>query len=222
MNIYELIGVIIGDGSILYNPKKYQYRLEIFGNATEDYKYFLKLKQFINEISGKEPRMRFRKPGKGLTLYIDNKQFVEYLINKLKLPHGNKTFTVKIPSKFVSWEYSKHIIRGIFESDGCLYFSKSKVHEYPTYPRIEIRSSSPELVNQIVTILRKNSFKVQTLNPKIGNTAKVYISGDLMLEKWLEEIGINNPKNLTKFKIWKKQGYYVPRCTLKERETLLN
>ncbi|MEK6862065.1 MAG: hypothetical protein AABY07_08940 [Nanoarchaeota archaeon] len=220
-NIYELIGVIIGDGSILYNPKKYLYRLEIAGNYTEDYKYFLKLSQIILEISGNKPKIRFRehKLGRSITLYIDNKNFVEYLINELQLPYGKKTFSVKIPDKFLSWRYSRHIIRGIFESDGCLYFSKSKVNKYPTYPRIEIRTSSDKLKEQIVTILKNKKFNVQTLKLR---TNKIYLSGEFMLKKWLNEIGINNPKNISKYLIWKKQGYYVPKCTLNERENLLN
>ena len=40
MDIYELIGFIIGDGNIYYNKIKRKYRLELVGNAEEDYDYF--------------------------------------------------------------------------------------------------------------------------------------------------------------------------------------
>ena len=42
-----------------------------------------------------------------------------------------------------------------------------------------------------------------------------------MLEKWIKEIGFSSKKNITKYLLWKKLGYYIPKSTLKERESLL-
>ncbi|MBU3906820.1 MAG: hypothetical protein KKA64_01070 [Nanoarchaeota archaeon] len=39
MDIYELIGFIIGDGNIYYKKEKRKYRLELCGNVDEDYDY---------------------------------------------------------------------------------------------------------------------------------------------------------------------------------------
>ncbi|MBS3155812.1 hypothetical protein J4413_01105 [Candidatus Woesearchaeota archaeon] len=222
-NIYEFIGVIIGDGSLLYNPKRRVYRLEIAGNATEDYPYFLKLKQFMVKSMGYTPKIRFRthKKGRSICLYLDNKKFLEFM-KSLDLPFGKKTFTITIPSNFLNWKYSKHIIRGIFESDGSLYFSKSKITtNKPTYPRIEIKTSSEKLVYQIKSILSENGFSVQTIAPKRDKATKIYISGERMLNKWIDEIGFSSRKNLTKYLYWDKLGYYTPRSTLRQRETLL-
>ena len=224
-DVCELIGVIIGDGSIIYNSKNRTYRLEIAGNATEDPRYFSMLSKTIFKLSKKEPKIRFRqhKKGKGITLYSDNKKFVEFLINEFKLPFGKKTFTIRIPNQFLTWKYSKHVIRGIFEADGSIYFSRSKPKSnYPTYPRIEIVTSSKNLSVQLVEILRKKSFKVQTINSDSRKTIKIYISGEKMLEKWIKEIGFSSPKNISKFLFWKTNGYYIPKTTLKERERLLN
>lgn len=224
-DIMELMGVIIGDGSLLYNKNKRVYRLEIAGNATEDPRYFLKLSKAITKISNKKAKIRFRqhKKGKSITLYLDSKEFIEYLKEKFKLPSGKKTFTITIPEKFTPWKYSRHIIRGIFESDGSLYFSKSKTNsKYPTYPRIEIITSSKNLAKQLLKILKEKSFNVQILDPSPNKCIKVYISGELMLKKWLKEIGFSSPKNISKYNLWKQKGYYLPRTTLKERESLLN
>lgn len=225
MNVYEFIGIIIGDGNILYNKEKRYYRLEITGNAMDDPLYFEKISNFIQKEFGITPKIKIRyfKNGKCIKLYIDNKKFVEHLINNLGLPYGRKTFTIKIPKKYLGWNYSKYIIRGIFETDGCIYFSKSRTTTYlPTYPRLEIRSSSEDLVKQLKEILFSRGFKVQVLKPKKEKTYKIYLSGSEMLKKWIKEIGFGNIKNLTKYLYWKRYKYYKPKISLKERFNQLN
>ena len=223
-DVLELIGVIIGDGSILYGYRNKYYRMEISGNAVEDPTYFLKLQEIIKNNFNKNVNIieRKQKKGRALRLYIDNKEFVEILVKNFQIMPSPKTFTIKIPKKFLNWKLSKHIIRGIFESDGSLYFSRSKITtKLKTYPRIEIKTCSKNLVNQLVELLKDNNFKVQTLNSKSDKCIKVYLSGEKMLEKWIKEIGFSSKKNITKYLLWKKLGYYIPKSTLKERESLL-
>jgi len=187
MNIYELIGIIIGDGNIMYNKKHRNYWLEITGNAEEDLDYFMRIKKIIEKKSKNKVRIWIKKEklGKGLRLRINDKKFVEYLIYKLGPPFGKKTFSIEIPKKFLIWKYSRYIIRGICESDGCIYFSKSRLIEYSTYPRIEIRTSSNKLIKQVILILKKQDFNIQLL--KCGKTAKLYVSGPEMLNKWFKK-----------------------------------
>lgn len=47
MNLYELYGVILGDGCIIYRPDIRVYSLEIVGNVTEEMDYYEKLKNFL-------------------------------------------------------------------------------------------------------------------------------------------------------------------------------
>ncbi len=91
---------------------------------------------------------------------------------------------------------------------------------YPSYPRIEIRSSSKKLVKQILVILRQRGFNVNLI--PVNRTAKVYLSGPTMLNKWSREIGFSNNKNLSKIALWKKLGYYIPRTTHLQRLELLS
>ncbi len=221
MNLYELIGIIIGDGNIIYNPKNRTYRLEITGNVEEDGIYFQKIASFIEKKSINKVHIRIKKEKKGigLRLHINDKKYVEYLINVLGLPYGPKTFTIKIPNKFLNWRYSKHIIRGICESDGSIYFSKSKFGKYPTYPRIEIRTSSHNLIKQIMRILLQRGYSVNLL--ECDKTAKIYVSGIKMFYKWNQEIGFTNFKNISKFMLWSRLGYYIPKTNSAERVNIL-
>lgn len=218
MNIYELIGIIIGDGYVRYRPDQRVYQIEIAGNTETDKPYFNLISQFIFKETGRKASIREKveKKGKSLRLEINNKKFIEKLI-KLGLPVGKKTFTISIPPGLTDWKYSRCILRGIFETDGCIYFSKSKKCKYPTYPRIEIKTSSKKLLSQIIKILKQKNFKVQVRKPLLSNTFAIYLNGPKMLEKWIKEVGISSIKNLSKYSFWKKKGFYIPKITLKSR-----
>src|SRR3989344_1230207 len=104
-DILELIGVIIGDGCILYGYKNKYYRLEITGNATEDTSYFSKLQEIIKNNFNKNAKIieRKHKNGKSLKLIIDNKEFVKILVEKFQITQSPKTFTITIPTRFLKF-----------------------------------------------------------------------------------------------------------------------
>lgn len=132
----------------------------------------------------------------------------------------NKTYTVKIKEEFLSWKKSKHILRGIFETDGSLFFSKSKnSYNLSYYPRLAIKTASSVLSTQILNILSLRSFKVHTYED--GKINVIYLSGSKMLDKWVNEIGFSSDKNRTKYELWKKLGFYIPYTSLKKRKELL-
>ena len=222
LNFYELVGIILGDGCIYHYPAKGIYGLEISGNAEEDQEYFLKISSFIESLVGKKPIISTRnhKLGKSLKLMIYSKKFAEHLINEVGITCKNKTFEGFIPDKFLDWNCSKHVIRGLFETDGSLYFSK--VHGISSYPRVEIKTSSKVIANQVTRILEQKSFKPHRRTNTSDNTIGVYISGPAMLEKWFNEIGFGSTKNLSKYLFWKKFGYYTPKISLKNRLILLD
>ncbi len=216
INLYEFIGIMIGDGCLLYYHEHRVYGIEITGNATEEKDYYQKIKRFIIKEFGLNPRVyvKYQKNGKGLKLVSYSKKLAENLMK-----YGivrNKTFTITIPSEMLSWDKSKFVLRGIFETDGCLYFSKSRTAiKKPSYPRLEIKTASINLANQIVYILRENGFRANS--HQNGSTRVIYLSGEEMLEKWLSEIGFSSDKNKTKYLLWKKLGYYQPKLSLPER-----
>jgi hypothetical protein len=215
IKIYELIGIILGDGCLYYDEKRRIYMLEIVGNADEQWDFFQRISETISKLAGKRPKIRIKKEklGKGIRLYLYNKKFLDYLIN-LGLSKSPKTFTAKIPKQFLSWSYSKYIIRGLFETDGSLFFSRSKNIKYPSYPRIEIKTSSEKLLIQLNNILTKQEFKVSIKRTKSDRTPAILISGEKMLDKWVKHIGFNTIKNLSKYHFFKDNGYYIPKMDI--------
>ncbi len=209
MNIYELIGIIIGDGHIGYNKKARRYWFEICGDV-KDRKYFDQISDFLFSFSKKRPLIRVKKEklGKSLRLEFNNKDFFNFLTKNLKLPLGNKTFSIKIPNKFTKWKYSKYILKGIFDTDGSIYFSYSKKSKYPTYPRLEIKTSSNNLAHQIVNILKIRGFKVNLMHSKTDKTNRICLNGSVMIHKWFRDISSSNLLKLRRYILWKKKGYF--------------
>ena len=218
MDIYELIGFIIGDGNIYYNTSKRVYRLELVGNVNEDYDYFDEIYKFLIKETGRKPLKFIRKEKDSISLRIqfNHKVFVDRLI-ALGLPKGKKTFTIQIPDNLLRRDILISIVKGIFEADGCLYFSHSKKGEYPSYPRLEIRSSSPVLVSQIKSFLKSEGFSVYVKKPSSNKTFSILLSGEKMLNLWINTIGLTSLKNQTKYNFWKTKGFYIPHTALKQR-----
>ncbi len=221
MNLYELYGAILGDGCITYKPDLRVYTLEIVGNATEEKDYYQSIASVLEKISGKTPKIivRHEKKGTSLRLYLHSKAFLQFLMNELELDGKPKTKTVAIPQKFLSWRIAKHIIRGLFETDGSLYFTRVK--NIPTYPRIEIKTKSHRMAFQLQDILNDNGFIVNRRQCRPENVFGIYISGKKMCEKWVRKIGFSSLKNKTKYELWKRLGFYIPWSSLIDRQKCL-
>lgn len=222
VDMNELLGFSIGDGHIFYSKRHNIYRLELVGNVEEDYDYFVQLKKFLEKNTSKKVYLAIRKDKKGQSLRLStyDKIFVDNLIN-LGLRAGKKTFTIQFP-KNKSMNEKKALIKGLFEADGCLYFSKSKKISYPTYPRIEIKTSSIGLLMQLKEIFQDLKFLPYIKKPASDRTFAIVLSGEKALEKWRQLIGFNSLKNKTKYELWKKLGYYIPNTPITDRIRILS
>ena len=216
LNFPELVGIILGDGHIYHYPTHFIYGLEISGNALEDKEFFERIADYIERLIRKRPKIHVKshKLGKSLQLLVYGKKFAYMLIGK-GIPFKNKSFTAIIPHKYLPWRHSKHVLRGLFETDGSLYFSK--LNGKHSYPRLEIKSSSNQLIKQIFSILSKQGYNPHIVTKKSDKTSAVYLSGSHQIDKWAKEIGFGSKKNLSKYLLWKKLGYYLPKSNLEER-----
>jgi len=192
----ELIGIIIGDGNIYYNPKLRKYYFEITGDPKLERSYFEYISNLVQEIIHKKPSIRIQDRGLKLRLY--SKEFIEFLIKKLNFPYGKKSEIITIPKKINNWNLLKYCIRGITDTDGSLFLSKKENNL--NYPSIEISTNSKFLALQIQKSL-KNKYRVCFRKfSKIGINDKyvVSVNGVIMVKKWIREIGFSNKRKLTK------------------------
>lgn len=123
--------------------------------------------------------------------------------------HSNKKFILSF-------------FRGIFDTDGCLKFSKQTKNIH-YYPRVEIGFRQSNFIFEIDKLIKSlninySSWKENHVYPFI----KFQISGINNLEKWMKCISPNNPVHITKYFFWKKYGYYNPNSSLNFRAKSLN
>lgn len=196
----EEIGLHIGDGTLLL-PRNY---FALRGYAKDEYEYYKNhISKLYKNIYNFNPKIfvrgsicGFEKCSKAIFLFK----------NKIiGLPQGKKSHIVDIPEILKKSRNEKLIaacIRGILDSDGCIWFSKNG-----KYPKIEISSKSRKLIKSIEFYLDKMGFQP---NLQYDDT-KIILNGELMLDLWMKKIGTNHPKHKLKVAIWKKFG----RCPSK-------
>jgi len=184
----EFIGVIIGDGN-LWGA---HYEIVVTGDVKKDQSYFEFLANIIKEKFDYSPVIRFR--GGGLRLVIRSKKIFGFL--EKFFPDGKTAETVRIPDGV----RLKSVLRGIFDTDGTIFFSsKPGVEQYPT---IEITTISPILAKQIKKCLAKLGFRPRIRCFKeIHDTFKVSLHGKKQIIRWLKTIGSSNENKLAKLKL---------------------
>jgi len=222
----ELLGVIAGDGHLqVYKSKKRSsYAIVITGNKTEDIDYFEFLRNLIKDIFDEDSKIYNKKDGIYLKLW--SKEIVE-LINVLGIPIGNKSHILKTPGWIKpDTNFIKSFIRGLADTDFCITFKKGD-RRRNSYPVITGYFSSYKLASEVSQFLKGigvsgNLYK--ETNDYFGTNSVQYrldINGVENLYRWMNTIGFNNPKHMTKFLVWEKYGYLLPNTTIQQRKNLL-
>ena len=224
--ISEICGAIIGDGWIQSNESG----LFITGNMVEDKLYY---DNCIVPLINKELNLNLKaKPFPywrtyGISIY--KKSIIRMFLN-LGLPKGNKAKIAHIPTSFKrKKEFFISVLRGIFDTDGSIYFMKdpNKQNSLHARPRIRITSISKKLIEDIKDLSEKLGIKHS--NPSPGkwsgspNSNYIFeINRIDSISKWLNIVKTNNPAHQTNIRIWNKFGFCPPMTNLEARTKILN
>ncbi len=190
----EFIGILIGDG-YLYNNKR-KYTIGIVGSPKTDKKYFSKIQKLIYNLFNIKTKVK--KGGRGLRLIFGSKGTFLFLTKVINLEYGaNKGQRVSIPSEILKdtrWTYA--VIKGIFDTDGSVFTSNKRGS--PNYPCVELTTTSTKLAEQIKNILIEEKFRVAGVRRYkhkrsrfISNKVSLY--GKKNMGLWLKKIGFSNP-----------------------------
>ena len=216
----EDIGIMIGDGHIgkYIRKGRIDYVIQCSGNLITDWEYYagfvrvLKKNLFNLDFSVRETKKNT------LKFKINSRGLLEFYTKIIKLPLGRKT-DITIPAQITKNEKLMiACIRGIIDTDGSLVFRK-KDKNINYYPLIKLSCASQQLIKQISKFLSglgykvTNSFNLHSIQPKTGTITighELHMNGKKNLEKWISEIGFNNPKNLLKYRLWKQKGFCPP------------
>jgi len=181
---YEFYGIMIGDGS-LYHSRNCKY---FFTISEGEYEYALYIAGLAKLLTGKEIRIKYR--AKAYRIEFKSKQLFN-IFTTLGFPVGKKSDTIIIPSMLLESNNINWIIRGIFDTDGSIFFSsKPGIKEYPT---IEITSKSLTLLNQIGYVLQKR-YDIKSHLRKSDKAYKLAIYGRKQITKWIKFINSSHKR----------------------------
>ena len=229
----EIIGILAGDGCIY--KRKNRYEIYIDGDSREDLQYHENIITglFKNIFNLKIKTYKIKNKN-AIRTRIDSKAIFTFLNKCIGIPYGKKSKNLIIPNCiYYNKKFIYNYLRGLADTDFYLKFKKIKgikKNKRHYYPLIIGNSSSIKFIKKLHLLLKKIDLSNYIHNRRtyLKTTKKFYrgysinILGKKNLEIWMKNIGFNNRRHLTKYLLWKKLGYYIPRTTLQERENLLN
>ncbi|MFH1587438.1 MAG: LAGLIDADG family homing endonuclease [Candidatus Diapherotrites archaeon] len=192
-DLCEFIGALIGDG--------YTNRgviVGICGHNELDKSYFKYLNRNAKSLFGLDGSLIKKKNKNANDMRFYSKNLYDMLTNRFEFPKKRKTENIKIPGEIMNSDESLifSTIRGIFDTDGCIFFDRRRAYSKP-YPRITLQIVSVPLINQLVKILGKY-FVVSNRNYPGRNAYYLEIYGHEQFEKWMNLIGFSNERHLNR------------------------
>tara|TARA_Y100000310_G_scaffold158082_1_gene157510 strand:+ start:236 stop:1240 length:1005 start_codon:yes stop_codon:yes gene_type:complete len=191
----EFYGALIGDGWINSLNSSNKWLIGICGHLSLDEDYIYYIREIVKKMFSRSGCIVKRPDNNTLEFRFKHRVLVNYLHKDLGFPLGKKK-DLRINEKIMKKGFSRlrHVIRGIFDTDGTFYLQKRKFKN--SSPCLAIHMNSPFLINQIKETLISNGFKAHCSD----NGKMVRLAGYIQLNKWMKEIGSSNPKHLNKIK----------------------
>lgn len=231
-DIAELLGAHIGDGCISENERYSEYYLG--GDITEEKDYHdnwigpLFNAKIMRPLFNKDVVYKSHQKVGIYGFHIFNKNLVNFF-KDFGICSGSK-INVGIPSEILKDKsLTTRFLRGLFDTDGNLFFDKNRSAKSPKNdrPMIKIGTVSIKLANEVHSALTHLGFHPAMKKPHKGKkdknfvyTVQIYRIGDV--NRYIEEIGFKNPKHFTKWQVYKKFGYCPSHTRLSERLALLS
>ncbi len=202
-NLAELLGIVFGDGGINNG-----WQLVISLNSIADREYSVYVDNLIKKLFKIETSIRKRPNQNTLTITSSSTTLVDFLISKGAV-RGNKiTQQIDIP-KWINnnEEYRKLFVRGLVDTDGCLYIHKHKVSN-KQYNNIGFcfTSLSKSLIASVAKIINEAGIK-----PYITDYGKrIYLYSSKSIGNYLGIFGSSNSRILNKYTEWQKISKLIP------------
>jgi len=192
----EFLGILTGDGFLSYTPTT--IALGVVCNPDEEEYLTEHVAVIFEEIFDVSYNITERERALRLRAYSDK---FEELVD-LGIRPGKKS--PKIPDKIKNdLEYVKSFLRGIFDTDGCVFWDEREIYNKP-YPRIQITTISPKFGRELEKILKELGLNPTRRErdkngyPGTDFCCEVELYGFENLDKWNNKIGSNHPDKFKK------------------------
>ncbi len=195
-DLAELMGIIFGDGGI-----NNAWQLVISLNSELDKIYSAYVCKLFERLFGSEVASRKRPDQNTLVIVCSSMNLLDFLALKGAV-RGNKILQgLNIP-KWITRNkgFQKAFVRGLVDTDGCLY-TQSHVVSGKRYSNIGFcfSSSSNTLLISVVEILRRFGVYPHVMLHKNA----IYLYSQRAVLKYLNIFGSSNPRIFNKYQIWR-------------------
>ncbi len=192
----EFFGIMMGDGGI-NNP----WQANITLNSIKDAKYSKYVSSLCKKIFGIIPAVRKRKTSNALVVSLASTSVVDFLVTN-GLVRGNKLKTGLMIPRWILEKplYKKACVRGLIDTDGCIFIHVHKVLG-KVYKNIGLSfsSCSPELIFQVADIFAE--FGIIPHISKRGRDIYLYQADSVV--KYLKIIGTSNYRIKSVYNKWR-------------------
>lgn len=188
----EFIGIMLGDGGIAAKGKQIHITL----NYKDDAEYIKYVCGLIVKLFKRNPGICERKSDGVFVISVSSMDLIDYLID-LGIKKGNK---VKLQVDIPKWiknnkKYSIACVRGLVDTDGCVFNHKYKVNnEFYNYKKLSFTSYSQPMRKSVYKILK--SLKIKS---RLFSYRDVRIDSQKDMENYFKLVSSNNPKHLNKY-----------------------
>ena len=186
----EFIGILIGDGNMT------AYQVSVALDAETDKGYVNFVTNLMFEFFGLQPTIRKVKNSRCNTITISSIQLVNHL-HSLGILKGHKINQgLDIPFWIQEdLEFSKACLRGIFDTDGCIFQEIHRIGiKLYAYPRLSFVSASPTLLDTIFQVLSNLEF-----TPKLRHN-RVNLEKRSDIDDYFHVVGSSNIKHWERYK----------------------
>lgn len=190
-DLAELVGIILGDGSITKN------QVIITLHRINDFKYSKFVIKLIKKILKINPKIYYRNDFSVLNIVISRVELVRFCVKSLGLKIGNKVKQqIDVPGWIMKNKNFKiACLRGLLDTDGSLIVHKYKSKgKFYIYKKVGFTSRSFPLLNSVHSIL--NELKIRH---GLRGQRDIRIENKQFVEKYFKKVGSHNPKHIKRY-----------------------
>lgn len=187
----EFVGIMIGDGGMTRG------QITISLNPLTDREYVLHVEKLVKRLFKVEPSINKRRGESVVAIRVSRTKLVSFC-KAIGLLEGNKIRQNLDMPEWIKEEKEYYIpcVRGIMDTDGCLFMECHKMGSKKyCYPRLSLVSASPNLRRSVYEALKCLGF-----SPRIRNERSVQIERRDEIKEYFDKIGSSNTKHTNKFR----------------------
>lgn len=185
----ELVGILMGDGHVGL------YQTSVVTNSETDFQHALFVKSLFEDLFGIEASLSNQRNKKACVITVSSKSICHFFVDQ-GIPQGNKiTLGLRIPEWIREKSlYRKAFIRGLFDTDGCVYLDKHR------YGQKVYEHLGMAFANQSLPLLSffKESLELLGLHPTQKTKFRVFLRRREDIQRYFDLVGSSNEKHLKK------------------------